>query len=194
MAQRAARPLNRLPSTSTMPESMLRLASSRVGPLQGNSTLRALQHLFKRNQDIAFDIPAAPRRCGFPGRLGFRAAEAPKTTKASAATEKLFKEIAEAGAVEPELECLLAARTTSRMTVPARWRLDPFPPPRTKLVIFPTILRIAQDFVRFVNFLEFFFRSFLVFGHVRVVSAGAVSERFFGFRLVVGGRGAEGVG
>src|SRR6202035_331687 len=180
------------PRWNTSRQSLCRgLASSRVGTLQGNSTLRALQHLFKRNQDIAFDIPAAASKCGSPGRLGFRAAEASKTTKASAATEKLFKEIAEAGTAEPELECLLAARTTSSMTVPARWRLAPFSPSRTKLVIFPTILRIAQDFVRFVNFLEFFFRSFLVFGHVRVVSAGQFAKGFFDLLIAGVARNAE---
>src|ERR1700759_1323011 len=97
-----------------------RLATSRVGPLQGDSALRALQHLFKRNQNIAFDIPAAASKRGSPGRLGSRAAEVSKTAKASAATEKWFKKIPEAGAVEPELEWLLAPRTTSSLTVPPR--------------------------------------------------------------------------
>src|SRR3984957_15675468 len=79
------------PRWNTNLQSLCRgLASSRVGPLQGNSTLRALQHLFKRNQDIAFDIPAAASKRGSLGSFGFWAAEVSKTTKASAATEKLF--------------------------------------------------------------------------------------------------------
>src|SRR4029077_20843747 len=114
------------PGRDTDLQSLCRgLAGTAVGPLQGKSSHRALQHFFKRDQNVAFEIAAAASESGSLGRLGFWPRQAGKTAEASAATKKLFKEITEAGAVEPELVGLFTSRASPGLTIPARWRLDP---------------------------------------------------------------------
>ncbi len=53
----------------------------------------------------------------------------------------------------------------------------------SKLIIFLPLLRVAQNLVRFVDFLEFFFGGFLVLGHIRVVLARQLAKSAANFVL-----------
>ena len=49
-------------------------------------------------------------------------------------------------------------------------------PVRAQLVIFSPFLRVAQDFVGLIKFLELFFRTFLILGDIGVMLACELAE------------------
>src|SRR6185369_8761880 len=93
----------------------------------------------------------------------------------------LLEEIAETGAVEMELEVLRAGRSLASAVLPAGRRLETGAvlPARAQLVVLLALLWIAEDFIRFVDFLELFLGGLFVFSHIRVILAGQLAEGFF---------------
>src|SRR5215471_9137655 len=117
-----------------------------------------VHRLIQSHQDVTFDI--APGRGRFHV-FGMRKTSEPATPSAHR-TEKLLKEIAEAGAAEMEFEILAALppaakRLPATEIFPARWRtkFSAGFPVRAELVIFLPLFRIAQDLVGLVDLLEF---------------------------------------
>lgn len=101
-----------------------------------------LHRLFECDQNVALDVAAAASKAGILRRLGLLPLEVAKAAEPPANTEKLFKEIAETGAVEPELKALVAARAALALTVPAWRRRGAFLPSGAKLVILATVVCI----------------------------------------------------
>jgi len=64
------------------------------------------------------------------------------------------------------------------LSLPLRgWLKTAWPIPiRAELIVFLPLFRIAQNLVRFVDFLEFFFGSLFVLGHVGVILPGQLSK------------------
>src|SRR5438309_2207143 len=121
-----------------------------------------MQRLFERDHDIRFDIAAALR-------TGLALSESAERRTSATAAEKLFEEIAEAGPAEFELHATAipatrapSLKSATRLTTaraPARRWLEPAArviPIRAELIVFLPLLRIAQDFVGFVDLLKFF--------------------------------------
>src|SRR5262249_9094783 len=95
---------------------------------------------------------------------------------AAAPAEKGLEEIAKSSAAEFELDAAtsIAApliKSAARRGTPLRRRLESagLVPIRAKLIIFFSLLDIAQDFVSFVDLLKFFFGRFFVLGDIGVV-------------------------
>ena len=146
-----------------------------------------MERFLERDHDVGFHI--APS-LGASRPLSKTAAA--KTTAPSAAAKELFEEIAEPGPAELEFHATaitsgVAAESTARLLpAPSRRRLKParLVPIRSQLVVFPALLGVAQDLIRFVELLEFFFRDRLVLVDVGMVFARQFAERLFD--LVVG--------
>ena len=108
---------------------------------------------------------SVPRSAAAPARPETRA----ETCPPASAAEKCFEEIAETCAAEFELHAAairasvtleaaarLPARRPIREVVGIHRRLIPI---RAQLIVFPPLLRIAQNFVGFVDLLEFLLRG-----------------------------------
>src|SRR5437763_1408408 len=137
-----------------------------------------MQRFLQRHQNIGFHISAAFRGC-------FASAESTESRTATTAAEKRFKEIAESGPVEFKLDAAaIAARlikSTAGLTAPLRRRLKSarLVPIGAELIVLLALLRIAQDFVRFVDLFEFFLGRFFVLGDVRMIFARQFAKRAF---------------
>src|SRR5215471_3741752 len=148
----------------------------RASPAQGHGSRSTVQRFLEGNHDVRFHICAA---------LGCRSASA-KTAKCrstSSATEKRLEEIAEPSPAELELDSTaiaapLISSAVGLLSLPLWWRLETSGPIPigSKLIVFLPLLRVAQDLVRFVDFLEFFFGGLFVLGHVRVVLARQLAK------------------
>src|SRR5262249_41065205 len=79
------------------------------------------------------------------------------------------------------------------LSLPLWWRLEPTRPIPigSKLIVFLPLLRVAQDLVRFVDFLEFFFGGFFVLGHIRMVLARQLAKSAANLILARGFRHTE---
>src|SRR5438477_3011544 len=100
---------------------------------------------------------------------------------AAGGAEELLEKIAEPGAAEMELEILerlRAAPRTPRALFPARRRTESRTlfPTGAELVVFFALVRVAENFVRLVDFFEFFLGSLFVFGDIGVVLAGEFTK------------------
>ena len=96
---------------------------------------------------------------------------AAKRRSSAPAAEELLEEIAEAGAAEFKFNTAISAAVTMEsaarlLSAPSRRRLKSarLIPIRAELIVFLPLLRIAQDFVGFVDLLEFFLRRRLILG------------------------------
>ena len=56
-------------------------------------------------------------------------------------------------------------------------------PVRSQLIILPPLIRVAENFVGLVDFLELAFCAAFVFGDVGVIFAGEVTKGFFDLRV-----------
>src|SRR5258708_24472418 len=129
-----------------------------------------MQRFFECDNNARFHIgaafgvrgaPAEPAECG--------------TTASSA--KKRFEEIAEPGSAELELNSSAAIAAplikpaAGLLALPLRRRLETTGPVpiRTELIVFLPLFRIAQNFVRLVDLLEFFFGGLFVLRHIRVI-------------------------
>ncbi len=65
------------------------------------------------------------------------------------------------------------------LAFPLRWRLETSGPVpiRAELVVFLPLFGIAQNLIRFVDLLKFFFGGLFVLGHVRMILARQFTER-----------------
>ena len=145
---------------------------------------------FKRDHDVALDVVAAL------GELLF--AQIRATAKAAARTapraaEHLLEEIAEARAVEFKFlrTGVAAAKCLAAPEVFRARRRPEFRaglPVRAEFVVFFALVRVGQDFVSLVDFLEFFLGLFFVLGDVGMIEAREFAEGFF---YLVGSRGAR---
>ena len=108
--------------------------------------------------------------------------------------QKLLKKIAEARSFKLKF-IFPAARCTSGGSASAMtwlWaRLSARFPIGTELIEFPAALRIAQNLVGLVNFLEFFLRRFFVFGDIRMILPREGAERPLDFLVGRLGRHSE---
>src|SRR5690348_9902227 len=128
-----------------------------------------MQRFLERDHDVRFDVRSALSR-------GFASAKSAEGRAAATASEKRFEEIAEAGSVEFKLNASVVSTpliksTAGLLTSPIWRRLESsrLIPIRAELIIFFALLRVAQDFVRFVDLLEFFFGGFFVLGDIRMI-------------------------
>src|SRR5437763_77698 len=82
---------------------------------------------------------------------------------------------------------------SSLAAAPIRWRLKSTGPVpiRSELIVFLSLLRIAQDFVGFVDLLKFFLGRFFVLGDIRMILARKFPERALDFVLGRGFGNAE---
>jgi hypothetical protein len=95
----------------------------------------------------------------------------------AAATEERFEKVAKAGAAKLEV-CFTLGRMRPAMSGTAcieRYTTAVLPI-WTEFVVATTFFRIAQDFIRFVDFLELRLSSNLVFGYVGMIEPGQFSE------------------
>src|SRR5206468_10294751 len=149
----------------------------RTGAPQRHGPCRAMERFFKCDNNVRFHSPAA---------FGCRSASAEPAecgTTAPAA-KKRFEEIAEPSSAELELNpaaaiaAPLIKSATGLLALPLRRRLETAGPVpiRAELIVFLPLFRIAQNFVRFVDLLKFFFGGLFVLGHVRVILARQLSK------------------
>ena len=131
----------------------------------------------QRHQDVALDILAAlgdgPSSRAIPPCL------AETTGWTTATAEELLEEIAEARAIEMEFRSLCVTSTKSglrRCRLP--FRMVPVCP---QLIILAPFLRVTEDFVGLVDFLELFLGRDLIFGNVRVILVGELAECLLDF-------------
>ena len=145
-----------------------------------------MERFLECNEDVRFDIGAAFRR-------RFPSTEPAESRTSAPAAEECFEEIAESRSAKFKLNpaAAIAApllKSTTRLTAPLRRRLKStgLVPVRAELIVFLALLRIAQDFVGFIDLLEFFFGGFFVLGHVRMLFPRKFAKRAPDFVL---GRG-----
>ena len=138
---------------------------------------RTVQDFVQRHQDVALDILAALGECLASHAIPPCSAETTGWTTATA--EELLEEIAEARAIEMEFRSIFVTSTESALR---RCRL-PFRmvPVCSQLIILSPFLRVAEDFVGLVDFLELCFGRRFVFGNVRVILAGELAECLLDF-------------
>jgi len=141
-----------------------------------------VKRFLERDHDVRFDIAST---FGAPLSLTERISSA--ETCLSSAPEKRLEEIAETRPAEFELDAAALARrialeAAAWLRPPTRLRLEPAAarliPIRPELVVFLSFLRIPENFVGFVELLEFFFRRRLVLVDVGMVFAREFAERF----------------
>ena len=128
-----------------------------------------MQRFFKRDQNVGFDIRSALCGC-------FASAESTECRAAAAAAEKSFEKIAEPSPTEFKLHAAATVTTpliksSTGLTAPLRRRLESarLVPVGAELIVFLALLRVAQDFVGFIDLLKFFFGGFFVLGDVRMI-------------------------
>ena len=103
-------------------------------------------------------------------------AETGTTSPAAHRTEELLEKIAKTRAAELKVgihERLRSSARASLAPLPPRWRAK-FRPPlpvRAELVVLLSFLRVAQDLVSLVDFLEFLLGGFFVLRNVRMILA-----------------------
>src|SRR5207302_3897061 len=118
----------------------------------------------------------------------FASTESTESRTAATAAKKSFKKIAESGAVEFKLDTAATRliKSTAGLTAPLRRRLKSarLVPIGAELIVLLALLRIAQDFVGFIDLLKFFFSRLLVLGDVGMIFARQFPER--AFDLVIG--------
>ena len=143
---------------------------------QRNGTNRAFHRFFQRHHQNRFNVLAL-----FSFLLRKSAPPAATPIEPAAAAKKLLEKIAEPGAAEFETFRPRIARAPGAGAVSLPARTGPraaLLPIRSQFVVLFAFVRIAQDFVGFVDFLEFFLRGLLVLGHVGMVLAGQFAEGF----------------
>ena len=75
-----------------------------------------------------------------------------------------------------------------------RWRLSfRVVPILAQLIVFSAALRVTQDLVGFVDFLEFFFGGLLIFGNIGVMLVCQFAESFLDFCVARGSGNAKNV-
>src|SRR6266581_2621579 len=128
----------------------------RAGATQRNRSCRSMQRFLECDHDVRFDVTPA-----FRCRL--TSSEAAKSRSTAASAEKCFEKIAEPGSAKFELHPVVASpliKSAARLlSSPLRRRLKSprLVPIRSQLIVFLSLCRIAQDFVRLVDLLELFF-------------------------------------
>src|SRR5207244_12713496 len=99
------------------------------------------------------------------------------------AAKKRFEEIAEPGAAEFKRDAAAIAakliKSSARLTAPLRRRLESarLVPVGAQLIVFLAFVRIAQDFISFVDLLKFLLGGFFVLGDVGMVFARQFAKR-----------------
>jgi hypothetical protein len=148
----------------------------------------------ERDHDVGFDIaPSLGSSRPLPKT------STAKTSRPASAAEKLLEEIAEASSAEFEFHAAavpgaVATESATRLLrIPSGRRLKSarLIPVRAQLVVFFSLLRIAEDLVGFIQLLELFFRRCLVLIDVGMVFARQLSERLANLIVAGGLRDAE---
>ena len=129
-----------------------------------------MQDFVKRHQNVALDVLALFRG-GLPPSVALPALSE-VASRATATAEELLKEIAEARAIEMEFGPLFGPTSESTgATTLLRGLPFRMVPVRAQFIVLPPFLRVAEDFVGLVDFLESTLRAGPVFGNVRVIFA-----------------------
>src|SRR5882724_3764739 len=149
----------------------------RTGSPQRYGPRRAVQRFFECDHNVRFHI-----RATFGCRRA--SAEPAECGTTSPAAKKRFEEIAEPSSAELELNPAAAIAAplikpaAGLLALPLRRRLETAGPVpiRTELIVFLPLFRIAQNFVRLVDLLEFFFGGLFVLRDIRVVLTRQLSK------------------
>jgi hypothetical protein len=139
-----------------------------------------MQRFLERDHNVGFDIGPALSRGLTPAKFSERRA-------AVAAAKNRLEEIAETSAAELKLDPAILAAPLMKSAagllrfplLPAGRRLkSAWPVPiGAQLIVFLALLRIAQDFVGFIDLLKLFLGSFFVPGDVRMIFAREFAKR-----------------
>src|SRR5450432_3910267 len=147
------------------------LAGPRIDGLHGNRTHRAMHGLIERDEEVALDVAAAPgaTRPAVRGEFLFPGRET--IIPPARAAKKLLEEIAEASSLEMKFLPRRAVGPMPRARPATGRRLISAAvlPVRPQLVVLLALDRIAQDFVRLVDLLEFLLGRLFVLGDVRMI-------------------------
>src|ERR1700730_10667520 len=144
-----------------------------------------MEGFFEWNHDVRLHVVAA-----LCAHLPASKSAAAKCRPPAAAAKKLLEEIAEAGAVEFELDATVAAAIAiesaawlALLRSPVRWRLKSsrLVPIGAELIVLLALLRIAQHLVSFINLLEFFFSGLFILRDIGMIFARQLAERALDF-------------
>jgi hypothetical protein len=146
-----------------------------IGALKLNRSRRPVQDFVERHQNVALNVLSALGERRSIHAISPRAVET--TAWTTPARKELLEEITEARAVEmvfgtvcgTPAESVLRLRCLSFGMIPIRSQF---------VILFP-FLRVAENFIRLVEFLEVFLSGFLVFGDIGMVLSGEFAERLF---------------
>src|SRR6516225_272369 len=156
-------------------------------------------HIFERKRQFRLRFrrrrPRSRPRASSCSR-GAASAESSHSACSSHSTEKHFKEIAEGAApllAAAAEEIFHIDRTLEAAAAPVGWRskFSAVLPVRTELVVLPPLIVVAENFVRFLNFLKLFFSLFVVRIQVRMVFAGKLAVCLFDFLFLRGARNTK---
>lgn len=156
-------------------------ARARIGALERDRARGTIHDFIERHKDVTFDVVAA---CGagliISSRAEFLAAEI-NPAKTSATSEELFEEITEtSAAAEAEFVALRTAGAgpPASLLTGRRLKAGTVFPARAELVVFLAVLRVAENFVSFVDFLELLLAGFFVPRFVGMILAREFAESF----------------
>src|SRR5688572_616646 len=143
-----------------------------------------MERFLECNHDVGFHV-ASP----FRASRSLPKAPSAKTALPAATAKERLKEITEARSAELEFHAASISRTvaaeasTRLLRTPSGRRLKSsrLVPVRTQIVIFFSLLRITQDFVRLVELLEFLLSRPFVLVDVGMVFARQLAKRLFDF-------------
>jgi len=119
------------------------------------------------HKDVALDVLTVPGKCLVFHPIPACSAEA--TVRAASTAEELFEKIAETGAVEMKFSAII--RTSSKSACLLFRLMVGTVPVFSQLVILPPLIRVAENLVGLVDFLESAFGTRFVFGDIGVIFA-----------------------
>ena len=155
-------------------------------------------HVLKRQRHLSFGLRGT--RCAATrSRASSRFRICSAAAHASHSAKQSFEEVAErasrfarASASEEVFHIDGAAKAAARASpVRRRGEIRAVLPIRSKLVVLPALVRVAEDFVRFLDFFELLFGLFVVRVQVRMVFAGELAVCLLEFVFLGGSRNTE---
>src|SRR6266487_3065122 len=129
-----------------------------------------MQCFLECDHDVCFDVAPAFHRC-------LTASESSKSRSAAASAEKRLEKIAEPGSAKFKLNSVIATPFIKSaawlLPSPLRRRLKSsrLVPIGPQLIVFLSLFRIAQNFIRLVDLFELFFGGLFVLRHIGMMFA-----------------------
>ena len=162
------------------------LARASIGSPHRNRSHGPLKHFLERDENVPSNVLTAKGFMGFfvsvRSSIGIDRRSAARS--AAASTKELFKKITEARALKLEIilitpNSLLSGSSSGSTGL--RARLPACFPVGTQLIVLLATVRMAQDLIGFVDFLEFLLRHLLVFGDIGVILPRQRAESLLDF-------------